>query len=140
MPLPENTFRPGSKHDLEPVSARLSELRDMANNGKLWLDLDAAHELIKVIADVKYLVMGRIQTLSSKLDVSLHFGDNFVSRAISERLQRAAAGSSDAIVPVLAEFYDELDQVEYIVKRAANLVKAHDDAATQQLGQRQGEI
>lgn len=102
---------------------------EAVDTDKLYLDKGSAHALIKAIATARHNVEQLYEQVSPQLDIQLQFGDNWVGKAISERLRTVAVGDEESAVSVVGKFLDVLLEVEHTVRAASGVVEQADEDA-----------
>lgn len=125
-PSADANFGRGSGVDLAPVSQDMADVRAAARSGELRIDAEAADALLKDLADIKDRV-SQLTADATELDVPLQLGDNWVGRAMSQRLHAVAQGQDSAALRVFKQFAMVVEDYEQAVRRAAERYVAIED-------------
>lgn len=126
-PSADANFGRGSGVDLAPVSQDMADVRAAARSGELRMDVETADALLKDLADIKDRV-AQLTVDATELDVPLQLGDNWVGRAMSQRLHAVAQGRDSAALRVFKQFAMVVEDYEQAVRRAAErYVSIEDD-------------
>lgn len=133
---PGAAFAQGAAAALAPVAQDLDTVDEQVRSGQLRLDEGTARRLLASVAAVQSRVHELIADTGQRVDRPLRLGDNVIGRTMGERLRQAASGGTDAALPVLEEFSGQLEKLELIVRRAAGLIVAADEEASELLRQR----
>lgn len=131
-PTPDSEFGHGSGVDLVPVARQMDAVKDAARSGGLLMDEETAIKLLASLGEIRDRVDALVAD-ATELDVPLRLGDNWVARAMSERLHAVAEGTDSAAIRVLKQFRLVVEDYELAVRAAANRVKAADDDALSDL-------
>lgn len=110
----------------------MDAVKDAARSGGLLMDEETAIKLLASLGEIRDRVDALVAD-ATELDVPLRLGDNWVARAMSERLHAVAEGTDSAAIRVLKQFRLVVEDYELAVRAAANRVKAADDDALSDL-------
>ncbi|WP_253768104.1 hypothetical protein [Goodfellowiella coeruleoviolacea] len=99
--------------------------------GAVRLTEEAAQGILQVIGSARTELATLQRNAEQDLGTPLLFGNNFVGRAIAERLRGVASEGAESAVGVVTSFAEVLDQVEATVRAAAGLLTDTDAAAGQ---------
>lgn len=113
---------------LAPVAGQVEKAREQAIAGTLHIDTEAAKVILAQLGELRLRAADLVQDCA-ELDTPLKFGDNWVGRIMSDRLQEVAAGREGAVTPVLRTFHQVLDDLESTVRFAAGMYESADDQA-----------
>lgn len=131
---PSQGFAAGAAASLAPVARELDTVSERVRDGTLRLDTDAAQRLLERLEQLHTRVNELIAHGESGINQRLRFGHNIVGRSMSRRLEEAAAGDTDAAMPVLRQFLAQIEKMQDIVSRAATRLAQTDDDAVEALG------
>src|SRR5262245_52827510 len=103
---------------LVPVAGQVEKAKEQALAGTLHIDTEAAKVILRQLGALRLRAADLVNDCAD-LDIPLKFGDNWVGRIMSDRLQEVAAGPRGAVTPVLRTFHQVLDDLESTVRFAA---------------------
>jgi hypothetical protein len=117
---------------LVPVAGQVEKAKEQAIAGTLTIDLEAARVILRQLGALRLRAADLVEGCAD-LDTPLRFGDNWVGRIMSDRLQEVAAGPRGAVTPVLRTFHQVLDDLESTVRFAAGMYESADAQAEDDL-------
>jgi hypothetical protein len=132
-------FAAGAAGALAGVSGQIAGVRQQAQSGSIKLTEDAAKKLLAAFDSV-HLTLHSLVNETSEIGNPLKLGDNFVGRAMSDRLQAVASGDTTSALPVLRDFGAVLTDLDLSVRAAAGMYVAEDEHAESRLKQATGRI
>lgn len=124
---------------LAPVAGQIAGVHQAAKTGAVKLTEDAAKKLVDSL-DHARATLAQLIKESAQLEKPLPLGDNFIGRAMSDRLQEVATEGTGAAIPVLQEFAKVLTDLELAVKSARHLYTAKDEKAREDLDRIMGQF
>lgn len=129
---PAQAFAAGAGARLQQVAGQVSAVKQAAESGQLRFDEQSAGRLLDELEGIRWRVRKLVESATT-LDTPLRFGDNWVGRAVSERLRDAAAGRQHAAIPVLEAFDEVIRTFEFTVRAAAEGYVATDEQTAAEL-------
>ena len=111
---------------LAPVAGQVEQAREQALAGTLHIDIEAAKVILSQLSALRLRAADLVEDCAD-LDTPLRFGDNWVGRIMSDRLQEVAAGRHGAVTPVLGTFHQVLYDLESTVRFAAGMYESADE-------------
>lgn len=116
-PSPDQEFGLGAGADLAPVAQEMEAVKRIAGGGSLRIDSEVARQLLESLDDILNK-LDELINAKNQLDLPLRLGDNWIARAMSQRLQSAAAGDRSAAIWVLRRFRDVIEDYRLTVQAA----------------------
>lgn len=117
---------------LVPVAGQVEKAKEQAIAGTLQIDVEAARVILGQLGALRLRAADLVRDCA-ELDTPLKFGDNWVGKIMSDRLQEVAAGRDGAVTPVLRTFHQVLDDLEATVRFAAGMYESADEQSAADL-------